>query len=153
MKKGIFIAFCLSLVFNQSCKPDDPFTGDCFIPNAGVNITINMNLPEYFNLQNLGEHVVVEDQGNRGVYIIHNYDDLYYAVERTCPYESTVDCAQVTIDYTILRLKCGQVENDSFIACCGSEYDFNSTFLSGPTRCNLKTYRVAKNGNQLFVSN
>ena len=77
MKKIAFVISCIILVFSQSCKSDDPFTGDCFIPDAGVSITINMDLPEYYNLRNLGEVVSFDNQGNRGVYLIHNYDDIF----------------------------------------------------------------------------
>jgi nitrite reductase/ring-hydroxylating ferredoxin subunit len=154
MKKIAFVIACIVLVFGQSCKSDDPFTGDCFIPDAGVSITINMDLPEYYNLRNLGEVVSFGEQGNRGVYLIHNYDDVFYAIERTCPYQSDNACAQVVIDKDVLQYKCGQQVNDTtFNSCCGSTYDLNSSFLSGPTRCNLKTYRVARNGNSLYVSN
>ena len=153
MRKVYFILICLALCFNQSCKPDDPFVGDCFVQNAAVNITINMDLPEYFNLRNLGEFISFDDQGHRGVYVIHNYDDIYYAIERTCTYQSETDCAKVVLDNDILQLRCGTLQDTSFTPCCGSAYSFNSGFLSGPTRCNLKTYRVARNGNSLYISN
>ncbi|MDG2455309.1 MAG: hypothetical protein P8N47_05840 [Bacteroidia bacterium] len=153
MKKIALSIVCTLLLFNQSCKPDNQFTGDCFIQDAAVNITINMDLPEYFNLRNLGEFASFESQGHRGVYVIHNYDDMYYAIERTCTYQSEMDCARVTLDNDILQLRCGTLQDTTFSPCCGSVYDFNSGFISGPTRCNLKTYRVAKSGNSLFVSN
>ncbi|MDA8930124.1 hypothetical protein N9J89_01805 [Bacteroidia bacterium] len=153
MKKIAFILCCVALSFNQSCKPDDPFTGDCFIPDAAVNITINMDLPEYFNLRNLGEFVSFESQGHRGVYVIHNFDDIYYAIERTCSYQSDLECARVELDNDILQLRCGSTQDTGFVDCCGSAYNFNSGFISGPTRCNLKTYRVSRSGNSLYVSN
>ncbi len=146
------ILLCFGFIFH-SCNPDDGFTGDCFVPEVAVNLTINMNLPEYFRLQNLGEYVEFE-AGNRGIYVIHNFDDLFYAVERTCTYESDNECAKVTIDDDLLQLRCGEFTNDTtFVKCCSSTYDFNSAFLTGPTRCNLKTYRVSRGGNSLFVSN
>ena len=72
MMNKFFLTLVLSFIFiQQACKPEGPFTGDCFIPNQAVNITINMDLPEYFNLQTLGEYMMI-DQGNRGIYLIHN---------------------------------------------------------------------------------
>lgn len=154
MKKLTLILFLFGFLAT-SCDPDDPFEGgDCFIPEVAVNLTINMNLPEYFNLQNLGEFVSFENEGHRGVYVIHNYDDFFYAIERTCPYQSDNDCAQVTLDNDILQLRCGEFVSDtSFSECCASTYDFNSARLTGPTICNLKTYRVNRSGNVLYVSN
>jgi len=80
MRFSVFISILILISTFQSCKPDDDLTGDCFIPNSAVNITVNMDLPQYYNLRNLGEFLSFENQGNRGVYLIHNYDDIYYAI-------------------------------------------------------------------------
>ncbi len=154
MKRLVVILVILGFALG-SCNTEDPFDGgDCFISEIAVNLTINMNLPEYFNLQNLGEFVSFETAGNRGVYVIHNYDDLFYAVERTCTYKSDDECSRVVLDKDILQLRCGEFTDDTtFVECCASTYDFNSARLTGPTICNLKTYRVNRSGNMLVVSN
>ncbi len=148
-----FIATVVLVTTLQSCKPDDELTGDCFVPASAVNITVNMDLPEYYNLRNLGEFISFENQGNRGVYLIHNYDDIYYAIERTCTYQSENECSQIQLDNDILQLKCGMESDTGFVECCKSTYSYNSAFLTGPTRCNLRTYRVSRNGNTLNVTN
>ena len=148
-----FIVIVSTLMSIQSCKPDDALTGDCFVPASSVNITVNMELPEYYNLRNLGEFITFENQGNRGVYLIHNYDDIYYAIERTCTYQSENECSQIQLDNDILQLKCGMESDTGFVECCTSTYAFNSAFLTGPTRCNLRTYRVSRSGNTLYVVN
>ena len=66
MSRFFLIVTILTIVTQQACKPDDPFVGDCFIPNQAINITINMDLPEYFKLQTLGEYLTL-DQGNKGI--------------------------------------------------------------------------------------
>ena len=152
MNKFFLIASVLLISIQQACKPDNPFVGDCFIPNQAVNVTINMDLPAYFNLQTLGEYLMI-DQGNRGIYLIHNYDDLYYAIERTCPYQSDQECAQVFLDENSLQLVCGQQQDTAFVPCCGTIYGLNSLYLSGPARCNLKTYRLTKQGKTLYINN
>ena len=136
----------------QSCNPDDANPVSCFIPDIGVNITVNMDLPEYYNLRNLGNFHAF-DAGYKGIYLIHNYDDIYYAIERTCTYESDNECSQIVLDDQILQLKCGQVVDTGFVQCCSSTYSFNSAFLTGPTICNLKTYRVSRSGNTLYIGN
>jgi nitrite reductase/ring-hydroxylating ferredoxin subunit len=151
MNKLILILLII-ITFLPSCKDQNPYTGDCFVPDASVNATINMELPQYYNLRNLGEYIQI-DQGNNGVYLIHNYDDLYYALERTCTYESERECSQIQMDTKTLQLRCGTIESDSFIPCCASTFSFNSGLLTGPARCNLKTYKVSQNGNSLYISN
>ena len=111
-----------------------------------------MDLPEYFILQNLGEHIYL-DAGNRGILLVHFYDDLYYAVERTCPYESDQSCAQVAVDSLNLQLRCGSHTDTGFVECCGSVYQLNGLLLEGPSQCSLKNYQVNRQGNTLFVNN
>ncbi|MGB0849723.1 MAG: hypothetical protein ACPGTP_00630 [Bacteroidia bacterium] len=135
-----------------SCKPDEGINGDCYVPNVAVNLTVNMDLPDYYNLRNLGEYKEF-DAGHRGIYLIHNYDDFFYAIERTCTYQSENECAQIYLDDDILQLKCGTQADTGFVKCCSSTYAFNSAFLTGPTLCNLRTYRVNRSGNTLYISN
>ncbi len=152
MKKGILVIIILGLLGNQSCKPDERVPSDCFIPNVAVSITLNMDLPEYYALRNIGEYKEF-NAGNKGVYVIHNYDDIYYAIERTCTYNPDEECSQVFLDKGNLQFKCGQMADTGFVQCCASTYSLNSAFLSGPTQCNLKTYRISRSGNTLYVGN
>jgi nitrite reductase/ring-hydroxylating ferredoxin subunit len=152
MKNITFILLCVALTINQSCKPEDTFTGDCFVQDANVNMTINMDLPEYYNLRNLGEFITL-DQGHKGIYLIHNYDDIYYAIERTCTYRSEDACSKIHINTKILQLRCGEPVDSGFVKCCNSTYAYNSGFLSGPTTCPLKTYQVSQSGNSLYIRN
>lgn len=145
------LVFCMLL--GASCKDDNPYSGECFIPEVIVNEIINMDLPSYFPLQNLGEHITLEASGNRGIFLVHFFDDAFYALERTCPYQSDQDCAFVTVDSTNLRLRCGQYADTGFVACCGSEFQWDGFLLQGPARCGLKAYRVNRQGNTLFINN
>ncbi len=137
----------------HSCKPDDPYAGDCFIPEVVVNQTINMDLPEYFHLSNIGEFMFLENAGNRGIFLVHNYDDYYYAIEQTCTYQSESDCSTIEVDSTNLQLRCGTTVDTGFVECCTSKFLFDSRVVEGPARCNLKTYRVNRSGNTLFINN
>lgn len=153
MNKIVLILSLVAFLFNAGCKPDDIFTGDCFVPERNVNYTINMDLPEYFNLRNLGEYLDLAG-GNRGVYVIHDFDDNYVAIERTCTYRSDDSCAQVVLDPESLQLRCGSFDDkDDFVPCCGSAYSFNGSLLGGPSRCRLKTYRLSRQGNTLYIAN
>jgi hypothetical protein len=153
MNKGLLITALLAFLLNAGCKSDDIFTGDCFVPEINVNYTINMDLPEYFNLRNLGEYLEL-DGGNKGVYLIHDFDDNYVAIERTCTYQSDNSCARVVLDDQSLQLRCGSFDSeDDFMPCCASSYSFNGSLLGGPSRCRLKTYRLTKQGNTLYIAN
>jgi nitrite reductase/ring-hydroxylating ferredoxin subunit len=148
----LYIAAGVLLFISPSCGDEDPFTGDCYVPNVGVNEVINMNLPSYFHLQDLGSHIYL-NSGHRGIFLVHNYDDIFYALERTCTYQSDNECAQVAVDSTTLRLKCGQYVDTGFVVCCGSEYLFDGRVVQGPSRCGLKPFRVNVQDNHVFINN
>lgn len=137
---------------SSGCKPDNPYVGDCYIPPVGVNEVVNMSLPEYFRLQNLGEYITL-DAGNRGIFVVHYFDDRYYALERTCTYQSDDACARVVIDTTNLQLICGAYADTGFVQCCASKYQFDGLVVSGPSVCNLKPYVVNLQDNTLFINN
>lgn len=149
LKRLTYLAaiFCMSV----SCG-EDPYSGDCYIPPASVSYVINMNLPEYFHMQNLGAMMYLEG-GNKGVLLIHNYDDRFYALERTCPYASDLSCSQVVADSISLRLRCGTYNGADFDTCCGSTYTYDGRVMEGPSRCGLKQYSVGVSNNTIYLSN
>lgn len=153
MRKCFLILFLSAFGFIYlGCNSDPIYEGECYVPEIPVNITINMSLPEYFLLQNAGEYRYV-DGGNRGIFLVHNYDDVYYAIERTCVYQSDNECAKIFVDSTTLQLKCGTEVDTGFVECCSSRYLFDSRVVNGPARCNLKTYRLNLSGNTLYINN
>ena len=152
MRKGSFIAVLVLFSVFWGCKTTDPYTGDCFIPEVPVNFTINMDLPEYYHMQSLGEYMLL-DGGNRGIFLVHNYDDLYYAIERTCTYQSEQECSTIHLDELTLQLQCGTPSDTGFVECCSSRFMLDSRRVEGPARCDLKLYRVNQSGNTLYINN
>lgn len=138
------------------CKKDDNQQQQSDIPNVPVNLTINLNLPQYFNLQNQGGWVY-ENAGVRGIVIYHHYDDKFYALERNCPFQPNDSCATVSVETNNLFLRCGHYKSQTdttWIPCCNSQYSLESGFLlSGPSRFPLKNYRISQGGSVLYVTN
>ncbi len=152
MKNILLIIAVFGAFTYTSCKSDDIYSGDCYVPDIPVNITINMSFAEHFLLQNMGEYKYLEG-GNRGIFLVHNYDDYYYAIERTCTYQSDLECSKIFVDSLNLQLRCGTETDTGFVECCTSKFTFDSRVIAGPSRCNLKTYRVNKSGNTLYINN
>ena len=50
------------------------------IPTGPVNLNIDLNLSSYMNLSNPGTYMYFEG-GVKGVVVIHDYDDNWYAFE------------------------------------------------------------------------
>jgi len=103
-------------------------------------------------LKNLGGFEYL-DGGYRGVLLIHNFDDLYYAIERTCSFESDKECAHIFADSMNFQLMCGQYVDTGFVECCASKFTFDGNVLEPPAQLPLKLYRVTPNGGLLTISN
>ena len=138
--------------FASSCGDNTPTNGQVFIPDVPVSITVNMELPSHYHLQNLGGYSLLEG-GHRGIFLVHNFDDEYYALERTCTFNPDASCAHIQIDTSNIQLRCGVYDNDTFAECCQSLYSFDGFVLQGPSQFTLKRYNVFKNGSLLTVRN
>ncbi|MCB0734488.1 MAG: hypothetical protein H6608_07055 [Flavobacteriales bacterium] len=136
----------------SSCNDNSTTTNRPFIPNVPVNITINTDLPSYYHLQTPGNYALVNG-GSRGIFLVHNFDDVFYAVERTCTYHPDDSCAFVQIDSGNIQLKCGTFVDGKYEACCASKYAFEGTVLQGPSVWALKQYNVFENGNLITIRN
>jgi hypothetical protein len=150
MRKLVIIL--LMGLFVSGCNDDTPNNGQIFIPNVPVSITVNMDLPSHFHLQNLGGFSLLEG-GHRGIFLVHNFDDEFYAIERTCTFDPDLDCGHIQVDTSNIQLRCGIYENDTFKQCCQSLYGFDGFVLQGPSRFPLKRYNVFRNGSLITVRN
>jgi Rieske Fe-S protein len=135
----------------SSCN-DEGTVGTNYIPDVPVNITINTDLPLYFHLQTPGAYSLIQG-GYRGIFLIHHFDDNIYAIERTCSYQSELDCAIIQVDTSIIQLRCGTYSDSGYVACCQSQFSFDGFVINGPATFPLKKYQVFENGNLLTIKN
>jgi len=147
---AVFV-FSTLLLFSASCG-DDNQNQQSFIPDVPVSITINTDLPLYYHLKNLGSYEYL-DGGYRGVLLIHNFDDVFYAIERTCSFESDQSCAKVSVDSFNFQLRCGNYVNDEWEPCCESKFSFDGNVQEPPAQLPLRQYRVIENGGLISISN
>lgn len=152
MNKLLFVSVLFGLMaWSSSCDDNSP-NGQVFIPDVPVNITINTDLPLHFHLKNPGQYSYL-DGGNRGVLLIHNFDDQFYALERTCTFESDLSCAVIHVDSTNFQLRCGQYTDGKWASCCASKYAFDGNVLEAPARFPLRQYAVLVNGSLITIRN
>ena len=122
------------------------------IPTGPVNITVDLNLADYQHLIVPGGFSYFEG-GARGVLVIHDYDDNWYAYERTCAWEPLSACAKIWVDTLGLQLRCGTPKSSGFEKCCESQFYFNGFPSKGPAKGPLARYKVSRAGNLLQVYN
>ena len=149
MKVKFFLS-ALLLVFICNCRRNNPTEA---IPTGPVNVTLDLNLLDYQHLLVPGSFVYAEG-GAKGVIIIHDYDDAWYAFERTCAWQPLNACSKIWVDTQSIQLKCGgYASNNRFETCCDSRYSFNGLPVKGPAAGVLARYNVSRNGNLLYVYN
>ncbi len=143
----IYIFIVFSACGKQSDDNQDP------INDVPVNITINLSLPAYFHLQNVGTHVY-ESGGVKGVVLVHHTDDNFYAFDRACSFQPSLStCSRIEVDSLYYQFRCGQTTTSGFQKCCDSRFFFDGNVAQSPARYPLKSYRVSRSGNILYITN
>lgn len=129
----------LVFVFFPQCKKnEDP------IPYVYVNFYINLNSPQYTDLNNIGGYVYVTG-GYRGIVIYRNSIDEFKAFDRACPYKPSKECERVVVEETGITL---------VDTCCGSRFLLmDGSVVNGPATISLKEYRTYFSGSNLQVRN
>ena len=151
MKAVKYILLFIVPFLLSACK-DEGNNGYSYIPDVPVNITVNTDLPLYFHLQTPGAYSLLNG-GYRGIFLVHHFDDKFYAIERTCSYQTDLNCAVIQVDTSIIQLRCGTYADTGFVSCCNSQFSFEGFVIQGPATFPLKQYPVYQNGNLLTIRN
>lgn len=149
MCKPAFVLLFATVFLLCNCK-DDPMDSHPVNP-APVNLTINTDLPSYFHLKNMGGFIY-ETGGNKGILLIHAYDDNFYALDRACTHNPDWACSLIHVDSSRLNLRCGNYDS-TWKPCCDSRFQFDGTVTKGPAKYPLRAYPVSINGSILYVRN
>lgn len=114
------------------------------MPLTGVNIQINVNLPEYIDLTAPGGWAYVTG-GSQGLIVYRKNIDEFVALDRHCPYQPANLC-RVNVDESDI------VARDS--ACCHSAFLLlDGSIAQGPAAANLQRYNTSFNGTTLRIYN
>lgn len=134
------------LVIFTSCGKDDPVVRCNFLANnAIVDASINLNLPQYGQLQFTGNSILIENEGIAGVYLSNVGNNNFRAFDAADPAHAATACSRL--------------DNTNGIATCGCTDANQYSLLTGQavnsgTPCLLKEYRVESVGNNtLLISN
>ena len=139
--KKIIISLVISLIF--SCEKDEVLFQCTYLANIGVNYEVNLNLPQYNQLNFISNSVRIPNIGNGGV-IVTNSGTGYLAWDASDPNHINSTCSTMTING--LESKCSCSDENSYSLITGQS-------LGITLECGLKAYRVEINGNNLFISN
>lgn len=139
---GLLGIICLwAVTFLGSCKPD---LTDYAIPFVAFpDIVINLNLPEYTDLNSKGW--VYIDGGVQGIILYKASSTSYLAYERNCSYNPINNPGAVVF---------ADISNLFMIDhTCHSSFDFaDGTPTGGPAWRPLRRYKTVLDGTQLIIS-
>ena len=137
MKSVLYILS--ALFFLSTCN-----TKDDYIQEVYVNINIDLNLPEFSDLQVSGNSIFIEG-GVEGIIIYHGVGNDYKVYDRNCSYEPSLSCSQIdSVDAGI-----------AYCGCCTSAFllSNNASVLNSPALLPLKKYYWTLTGSQMHISN
>ncbi|MEP2936240.1 MAG: hypothetical protein ABJM06_12465 [Gilvibacter sp.] len=139
------MAFIFLGVSLQSCNKDDgPLNNNPNLANIGVNLTLDLNLPQYNPLNFPGNSFVTGLQGIKGI-VIYNIDNSQYtAHEITDPNHPPNDCSASQIDGLTATCSCGD----------GNEYNIvTGQQTAGEGQYPLRAYQIVREGDVLRITN
>lgn len=135
-----FVVFSLSILISCAGCRDRTITR---VPDVPVNIAININQPDFFNLSVPSGWVYITG-GSRGIIVFRKTQDEFVALERHSPYQPQDNCA-VTVN-----------EDNVIISdpCSDSQWlIMDGTIVQGPTAQPLRTYRTSFENPILYITN
>jgi Rieske Fe-S protein len=134
MKKLTYILTISILVFSCNSKED-------YIQNVYVDEYVNLNLPEYSELNTSGGAIFTEG-GVEGIIIYHGVGDDYKVYDRNCSYEPSLSCS--VIDSVNSGI--------AFCGCCTSAFLISNTgeSINAPALLPLKTYNWSLDDNNVM---
>lgn len=120
-----------------------------FLQEIGFRFDINLNLPLYSPLTNLGNAVYIDTPGVgiKGIFVIKSNFDQYRAFEASCPNHVPSDCSTMVLDGQIVTCPCDGYEYYLFT---GQQKD---TPDDGNQYYNLLEYNAVQSGNVVVISN
>lgn len=127
-----------------SCSKNSVDRNCNFLLDVGVSVQLNLNLPQYSQLQFPSNPVYVANAGNGGI-IITNTGTGFVAFDAADPNHAPSACSVLSIDG--LFGTCGCDDKNKYNLFNGLPED------NGALRCPLKAYRVEQNGSTLTVFN
>ena len=142
MKLFFILIFTLILV---SCSGNTDVDENCnFLLDINVNTSINLNLPQYSQLQFAGNSIYIANVGNKGV-IIANTGADFLAWDAADPNIPQSTCSVLVPNGLEATSNCD--DQNTYSLANGTPL-YNSSL-----RCALKFYAVQQNGDTLVIFN
>lgn len=128
-----------------SCEDDDRRYNNPNLIDLNFQVEVNLNLPQYSQLQFVGNSATLSSFGIKGI-VIHNVNgNQFTAFELSDPNHPPSSCSKMTISGIEASCPCATDDNRYSI--------LTGQPLSGNGEYGMKPYRLERDGNILLISN
>ncbi|HLT33612.1 MAG TPA: hypothetical protein VKZ98_07480 [Aquaticitalea sp.] len=140
--KRIFVL--VGVLIFSACSKNDPENRCNYLLNVGVDVMVNLNLPQYSQLEFPGNTVYIGGYGNAGIYL-SNSGNQFRAFDAADPNHAPSSCSLLV--------------QDGGVGTCGCEDENQYSLATGlpfntDVQCVMKEYRVeSAGGNLLHIYN
>jgi len=142
--RSLFLLICFVLL--TTCSGDSVDNPNCkFLLNVGVNLTINLSLPQYSQLEFAGNAVYIANYGNGGIIVASLGNNQYFAWDASDPNHALSSCS--VLEISGLEGTCGCTDHNKYSLVNGQP------LANASLQCALKNYRIEQSGNSLLISN
>ncbi|WP_178990821.1 hypothetical protein [Winogradskyella schleiferi] len=141
--KKLFITLSCVVIF--ACSKNDINSNCNFLFDAGVNLTVNTNLPQFNQLIYNSNAVYVDGYGNAGIWLYRANSTTLYAWDAADPSHPLENCSVLTDSGIGDIVVCGCDDANEYSLGTGYGFDGNTQ------PCTLQAYRVEDLGNGIYL--
>tara|TARA_Y100000766_G_C18633856_1_gene472124 strand:+ start:53 stop:484 length:432 start_codon:yes stop_codon:yes gene_type:complete len=136
------IKYLIFLVLIISCVENINDSRCNFLLDLDIYYEVNLNLPQYNELNFISNSVYIPNVGNGGIIVVNSGTD-YLAWDAADPNHTNLPCSVLTISGLEATSSCAEQNTYSLIT---------GQSIGVALTCSLKPYRVESNGNILIIT-
>ena len=140
--KAVKYYFIIGLILISSCDKNNIDNRCNYLLNLDIYYEINLNLPQYSELNFISNSVYIPNVGNGGIIVV-NSGSGYLAWDAADPNRTNLPCSVLTISGLEATSNCAEQNTYSLIT---------GQSIGVALTCSLKPYRVESSGNILIIS-
>ncbi|TDN95564.1 hypothetical protein DET49_101163 [Salegentibacter sp. 24] len=143
MKKTLFLL--LFLAFFTACSPNDiNKVNNPNLIDLNFRMQLNLDFPEYNDLQFPGNSYVTYNEGIKGVVVYNINNSQYTAFELSDPNHPPSNCSSMEVEGIIAHCNCEDANSYNIIT---------GELMEGEGQYAMKPYRIEARGNIIEVYN
>jgi hypothetical protein len=140
--KTVKFYFIIGLILISGCAKNNIDNRCNYLLNLDIYYEINLNLPQYSELNFISNSVYIPNVGNGGIIVV-NSGSGYLAWDAADPNRTNLPCSVLTISGLEATSNCAEQNTYSLIT---------GQSIGVALTCSLKPYRVESSGNILIIS-